>query len=137
MTSLNMPGFSISLVRLPTEDTKVSNYSISSSQLVELLDAEAQAPAWKYTAKREPSVDTLTGKDQETSKAKTKTETKGGPAIADQKIFTDALTAACKAGIAAEPELTRYDSILGDGDCGLTLKAGCEGKQDFVDSVFR
>jgi dihydroxyacetone kinase len=27
----------------------------------------------------------------------------------------------------AEPEITRLDTIAGDGDCGLTLKAGAEG----------
>lgn len=29
--------------------------------------------------------------------------------------------------IAAEPEITRYDTIAGDGDAGLTLKAGAQG----------
>jgi triose/dihydroxyacetone kinase / FAD-AMP lyase (cyclizing) len=29
--------------------------------------------------------------------------------------------------IQAEPEITRLDTIAGDGDCGLTLKAGAEG----------
>ena len=27
----------------------------------------------------------------------------------------------------AEPEITRYDTIAGDGDCGLCLKAMAEG----------
>lgn len=30
--------------------------------------------------------------------------------------------------IAAEPEITKYDDIVGDGDCGTTLKRGAEGK---------
>lgn len=36
----------------------------------------------------------------------------------------DALRAAAKAMIAAEPELTELDSELGDGDCGMGLKTG-------------
>lgn len=29
--------------------------------------------------------------------------------------------------VAAEPDITRYDTIAGDGDAGLTLRAGAEG----------
>ena len=38
------------------------------------------------------------------------------------------LTRALKAVIASEPEVTGYDYIVGDGDCGTTLKRGAEGK---------
>jgi dihydroxyacetone kinase len=30
--------------------------------------------------------------------------------------------------IAAEPEVTKYDTIVGDGDCGIGLKRGAEGE---------
>ena len=117
MTSLNMPGFSISLVRLPSETTKVQGYSFSASDLIELLDAPGLAPAWKNTPKGEPSQNALAGQD-ESSKTKPKAAVaQGGPAIPDQKQFIDAVTNACKSAIAAEPEVTKYDSILGDGDC--------------------
>lgn len=33
----------------------------------------------------------------------------------------------CESLISAEPDITRYDTIAGDGDCGLTLKSGAEG----------
>jgi dihydroxyacetone kinase len=29
--------------------------------------------------------------------------------------------------IAAEPDITNYDTIVGDGDCGIGLKRGAEG----------
>jgi dihydroxyacetone kinase len=32
-----------------------------------------------------------------------------------------AITAACKSAIKAEPDLTKFDTIVGDGDCGETL----------------
>lgn len=130
MTSLNMPGFSISLVRLPSEDDKSS--PVPASRLIELLDAESQAPAWKYTPKGEPTHDILSGKSEEAPRAK-KNEAQAGPAIQDSKKFLSAVTAACKAGVAAEAELTKYDTILGDGDCGTTLKAGCEGVLERID----
>jgi dihydroxyacetone kinase len=30
--------------------------------------------------------------------------------------------------IAAEPDITNYDTIVGDGDCGIGLKRGAEGE---------
>lgn len=41
-------------------------------------------------------------------------------------MFQSALRAACKNVIAAEPEITQFDTIAGDGDCGLCLKSGAE-----------
>jgi len=136
MTSLNMPGFSISLVRLPEEDVKVSGYSVSANALLELLDAEGKAPAWKYTPKNSPAVDMLSGKGEPAAKSKAPSlSSKEGPAIPNIKKFVEAVTAACKSGVAAERELTEYDSILGDGDCGMTLKAGCEGVLARIDEL--
>lgn len=45
----------------------------------------------------------------------------------DFSLFEKAVTQACKNVIKAEPEITRYDTIAGDGDCGTTLKAMAEG----------
>jgi dihydroxyacetone kinase len=36
------------------------------------------------------------------------------------------ISSACRAAIAAEPSITEADTIVGDGDCGLTLKRGSE-----------
>lgn len=30
--------------------------------------------------------------------------------------------------ITVEPDVTKYDTIVGDGDCGIGLKRGAEGK---------
>jgi dihydroxyacetone kinase len=37
------------------------------------------------------------------------------------------LTIALNRLIAAEPDITKYDTIVGDGDCGIGLKRGAEG----------
>lgn len=37
--------------------------------------------------------------------------------------------------IAAEPEVTRYDTIVGDGDCGIGLKRGAEAIQKLLDTT--
>ena len=40
--------------------------------------------------------------------------------------FCKAVTAACKSLIEAEPRITQYDTAVGDGDCGTTLRRGAE-----------
>jgi dihydroxyacetone kinase len=47
--------------------------------------------------------------------------------VNDPALFIKAVQSACQALISAEPEITKYDTIAGDGDCGLTLKSGAEG----------
>ena len=51
MTSLNMPGFSLTLLLLPGPGE-----SYSSKQILELVDAPASAPGWKWTSGKEPGV---------------------------------------------------------------------------------
>jgi hypothetical protein len=52
--------------------------------------------------------------------------------VNDPDLFVKAVQSACQALISAEPEITKYDTIAGDGDCGLTLKAGAEGILDAI-----
>jgi dihydroxyacetone kinase len=39
-----------------------------------------------------------------------------------------ALTTGLNRLIKAEPDITNYDTIAGDGDCGIGLKRGATGK---------
>lgn len=48
-------------------------------------------------------------------------------AAVDSVEFVAAIKRAAEALVAAEPEITRQDTIAGDGDAGLTLKSGAEG----------
>jgi dihydroxyacetone kinase len=50
MTSLNMPGFSLTLLLLPNG----GNEQYSSKEILSLLDASASAPGWKYYSAQEP-----------------------------------------------------------------------------------
>ncbi|KAI7314787.1 Dak phosphatase [Hortaea werneckii] len=52
--------------------------------------------------------------------------------------FTDAevrkrITAGCNAVIKAEPTITEYDTIVGDGDCGYTLRDGAKQVLSFIE----
>lgn len=44
----------------------------------------------------------------------------------DAKILTSAIKTACNRAIEAEPNLTKWDMIMGDGDCGEGVKGACE-----------
>jgi dihydroxyacetone kinase len=111
MTALNMTGFSLSLWH-PTSDAQL-----------ELFDSPTNAQGWNYYVFK-PVVAT-----------NTELFVTPSPAAKAQKLYTrpDKLTptgivieksieAACKALIEAEPDLTRWDSKVGDGDCGITFK---------------
>ena len=51
MTSLNLPGFSLSTLLLPRDNSRHS-----SKRILELLDAKASAPGWRFMVKGSPGV---------------------------------------------------------------------------------
>ncbi|KAK7044661.1 dihydroxyacetone kinase [Favolaschia claudopus] len=120
MTSLNMPGFSISLLLLPRADEKHE-----AAKILSLLDAPAQTPGWKWNSTAPPNTPTPLAPTASSTKASTSSSS-ARIAAAQPAEFVAALQRACAALVAAEPEITRMDTIAGDGDCGLTLKAGAQ-----------
>ena len=109
--------------------------------MISLLDEPTSVPGWKWHANSEPGIPvqqaTSTASNVE---AKTETPLKGKydppvlsfayqtfHAVSDPSDFLSRVKTACQALITAEPEITRQDQIAGDGDAGLTLKAGAEG----------
>ncbi|KAI9755080.1 MAG: hypothetical protein M4579_004419 [Chaenotheca gracillima] len=119
MTSLNGLGFSISLLRVT--DTGLG----SGKGMLDLLDAGADAAGWSSAA---------LSKEAWTSRpASTGAKPQGGDDdVKPSNIKMDpsrakaALTAGLQALIKAEPEVTKYDTVAGDGDCGVGLKRGAE-----------
>ena len=118
MTSLNGPGFSISLLN-------VVNTDIGGPSMIELLDAPSEATGWASPVSKN------------TWEAKN-TNTREGDASLDQSVkpsglktdgaaLKEALTHGLEALIEVEPEVTKFDTVVGDGDCGIGLKRGAEG----------
>ncbi|KAK4054827.1 hypothetical protein OIV83_000751 [Microbotryomycetes sp. JL201] len=143
MSSLNLPGASLTLVLLPREAAPPSfetKLKFDKDLVLELFDAPTEAPGWRWSAKAKPAL-RKEGEDDARLRQKESEESVKGPAPTDEKTFKDALDAALKSVIAAEPEITKYDTVAGDGDAGLTLKAGAEAVQaqtaqmDFSDVV--
>ncbi|KAI9066978.1 dihydroxyacetone kinase [Trametes sanguinea] len=123
MTSLNMPGFSITTLLLPSSSEAGPGVP-DTSLLLSLLDEPANVPGWKWSAGTiPPPAEVITSK----AKAQTSSAPREDLVLlraSSPETFDAALERACHALINAEPEITRMDNIAGDGDCGLTLKAG-------------
>jgi len=119
MTSLNGMGFSITLLN-------VVNTNIGGPSMIELLDAPTEATGWSAPVQKTTweAKNTATMKDS----------VNGGGQVRPSGMTMDvatakvALTTALERVISAEPEITRYDTIVGDGDCGIGLKRGAEGR---------
>lgn len=119
MTSLNGLGFSISLLN-------VVNTDIGGPSMIQLLDYPCEATGWSapiqkttWEAKNAATRENGTGFGQSIKSSGLKT---------NGNAFNDALASGLRAIVAVEPEVTRYDTVVGDGDCGIGLKRGAEGK---------
>ena len=55
--------------------------------------------------------------------------------LVDVPIFKSRVSAACENVMAAEPQITHFDTIIGDGDCGMTLARGAQAVLSFVNST--
>lgn len=134
MTSLNAPGFGITLVKHKpvTKETGVD--------LLQLLDDPTDAYSWtgvshgwpsssgkprdraaeeKEAAARLESVrksgSSVTGLEEAAK------ERADGPINVSEDLIKNVLLSAAQSAIDAEPSMTRHDTIVGDGDAGETL----------------
>jgi len=53
----------------------------------------------------------------------------------EPQLLRSALEPALRKLIAAEAEVTRFDTVVGDGDCGIGLKRGAEGVLQVLPSI--
>ena len=120
MTSLNGPGFSVTLLN-------VVNTDIGGPSMVQLLDAPAEATGWAapvakltWEAKSQATREGVVGGAEHAVRP--------SGLLTDAKAFRAALEEGLRRVMAAEPEVTEYDTVVGDGDCGLGMKKGAEGK---------
>ncbi|KAH8661564.1 dihydroxyacetone kinase [Tricladium varicosporioides] len=120
-SSLNGPGFSISLCNL----TKAASGSSSTLQeLIDLLDAPTNAPAW-------PNVPALATNGPLKEALYSNGISKKPDILAsedlkiNQNLLNKILRASCEKAIAAEPNLTKWDMVMGDGDCGEAVSGAC------------
>ncbi|KAK6006908.1 hypothetical protein QM012_005916 [Aureobasidium pullulans] len=118
MTSLNGIGFSVSLLKL--QDTGLSK------SMLELLDAPSEVTGWATP------IQTSTWENKSSAADRRKTAMADGQQETSSNLTINTAEAKkiLKSGlervIAAEPDVTHYDTIVGDGDCGIGLKRGAD-----------
>lgn len=129
-TSLNGPGFSVTLCNLTTA-AKESKVSVN--ELMSLLEAETKAPAWpnvlansstKVGRKEAPGIDI----------SKQNKVSEDEDIRIDPKVLEASIRLACQRAIEAEPNLTKWDMEMGDGDCGEAVKGVSEAILGILDS---
>ncbi|CAH0042245.1 unnamed protein product [Clonostachys rhizophaga] len=125
MTSLDAHGFSITLLRLV-------NTGINGLSLLDLLDYPCEALGWPSSVPKA----TWEAKDLgiQEHKVVSKVEKELSGLKSDAQTTEMALVAALKSVIASEPDITRFDMIVGDGDCGTTLRRGAQAVLHHVSS---
>jgi len=121
MTSFDMQGVSLSVLCLDKEN-----------KLSELLDDETDAPAWSKAdtwkpknGETRPSLTLL----PETKAPSSSSITATSPPTISIPNFTPAniskaIQSACNALIQNEAQITQWDTVVGDGDCGITMARG-------------
>ena len=119
LTSLNGLGFSASVLKL--SDTGLGK----GKSMLDLIDHPAEAYGWAapisvetWNANNTQTMDNAAASSQQAA-------TKSNLTL-DPKRAHEVLKAGLDRMIACEAEVTRYDTIVGDGDCGIGLKRGAE-----------
>lgn len=122
MTSLNGPGFSISLLNVV--DTRISGPGCG---MLELLDAPCEATGWSAPI-RTASWDARSTAAMTDHATAEQAVQPSGLMMEDPPRAQSALVRALEKVVAAEPDITRFDTVVGDGDCGIGLKRGAQGE---------
>ncbi|KAL6721820.1 dihydroxyacetone kinase Dak1 [Lecanora helva] len=117
--SLDGPGFIVSILRLV--DTNLG----SDKSMLKLLDAPANAIGWPKCVTPETWERKYQAPSQKTEEKGE--ETKPSNLKLEPEKLRSTLEPALSKLIAAEGEVTKYDSVVGDGDCGIGLQRGAEG----------
>lgn len=119
-TSLNAPAFSTSVVNM-TNAAKNCKYSVE--DMKKFLDVKTSTH-WEslsgyQTTRRNRQEQFVKAVEEPAKHVNDATDLK-----VDPKTLESMLRAACNALIEREPDLTKWDTVMGDGDCGETLKTG-------------
>ncbi|OQE44388.1 hypothetical protein PENCOP_c002G03686 [Penicillium coprophilum] len=128
LTSLNGFGFSVSLMKLVDPGLSVK------ATMLELLDAPAEAVGWSAP------INTSTWENNRNAgpvdlKTSNLAEDIHSNLQLDPAVVQKVLGAGLQRVINAEAEVTRYDTIVGDGDCGIGLKRGAEAIQTLLNDT--
>ncbi|KAI9667095.1 MAG: hypothetical protein M1831_001272 [Alyxoria varia] len=130
-TSLNAPAFSTSILNL-TATAKGTKFSVE--EMKRFLDARSSTQ-WESMAGQQGKQ--IPRREQYLQSKKEEAKPTIDPSQdlkVDPKLLDSMLRRAAKNIIAREPDLTKWDTVMGDGDCGETLKTGATSITSALDS---
>lgn len=135
MTSLNGPGCSITLLNISNSATTAK---VPVHQILSHLDAPTEAIAWPsstYGTRGSVTRSSQLVADPEIKEElhivddlKSECIKEARLTLVEPSILEGKLRQACFNMVACEPDLTVWDTEMGDGDCGETVAAGAKGK---------
>jgi triose/dihydroxyacetone kinase / FAD-AMP lyase (cyclizing) len=143
MTSLNAPGFSIHLLNVSNIYRSLTN-SRGELNILQLLDDPTDAHAWvgvrrfwpdggqrrDYASEEKDTAHTLYLSHDEIHLSLDDVVERDfwrTSDISPEGVKTGILRA-CRAVLEVEKDMTEFDTIVGDGDCGETFAMGAKGK---------
>ncbi|KAF8129012.1 DAK1 DegV-like protein [Boletus edulis] len=159
MTSLNAPGFSISLVNVTRIEGIVNaNSPADPIDLLALLDAPTDALSWigvkSWPTRFRSSPDGWDAEAEAVNSLQTihasfcpdflgtSSSSRGDHGVRgytwidlgfSAEEVARGIRGACHSVFAAEPDMTRFDTVVGDGDCGHTFVSGAKAILETLD----
>ncbi|RBQ85256.1 hypothetical protein VDGD_09331 [Verticillium dahliae] len=125
-TSLNAPAFSVSVINV---SAAARNCSYSVEQIRGFADAhtgtywESMTGLQSQRRKRGEQIVTAPSQaDEEEKSRRAAALDEAQDVMVEPSRLEAMLRTACEALVASEPDLTRWDTVMGDGDCGETVK---------------
>ncbi|TQN65966.1 Dihydroxyacetone kinase 1 [Colletotrichum shisoi] len=121
MTSLNGPGFSITLLKATPE-------------ILKYVDAGTDAVGWAYTPRNETGGD-VKQRLVESGESSHGQQDGGESGVKlDVDVLKKVVAEAARRINEAEPQITAHDTQVGDGDCGVTLARGAKAVLKYAES---
>ncbi|KIY72772.1 Dak1-domain-containing protein, partial [Cylindrobasidium torrendii FP15055 ss-10] len=140
MTSLNAPGFSLTLLNI-SHTNRVHKASKGEAEIIALLDAPHATSSWPSSTQY-PAPESLRSRSREEKELLVKDDVRvTGSSGAERdhahvnpEILRRSIRAGAQAVYDSEPDLTKWDTIVGDGDCGETCAAGSKAIIEALDT---
>lgn len=119
-TSLNAPAFCVSVINATAA---ASNCRYSVDEIKAFFDAKTNTH-WESMAGSQAKRRSRQEQRVHPPEEDRKTVDDDNDLKTDGAVLDRMLRNACNQLVEAEPDLTRWDTVMGDGDCGETLKTG-------------
>ncbi|KAJ5548283.1 dihydroxyacetone kinase [Penicillium frequentans] len=126
LTALDAPGFSITIANLTPQ------LFSSDINLISLLDAPVKSNTWATCQPLPPVIPGTRTPEQEERSRSPKINQE---ILCDKRIFKGILENILAQVTREEPNLTEYDTLMGDGDCGTTLLAGATAAHALIEQT--